>query len=64
MNKDNPTLQNPARFLHKKTGILSQNSAKAEFLSFVPLQRKTQCLRQNLIAKAAKTLVGMTGFGT
>ena len=23
----------------------------AEFLSFVPLQRKTQCLRQNLIAK-------------
>ena len=35
----------------------------AEFLSFVPLQRKTQYLRQNLIAKAAKTLVGMTGFG-
>ena len=27
----------------------------AEFWSFVPLQRKTQCLRQNLIAKAAKT---------
>ena len=23
----------------------------AEFLSFVPLQRKTQCLRQNLVAK-------------
>ena len=28
---------------------------KAEFWSFVPLQRKTQCLRQNLVAKAAKT---------
>ena len=27
----------------------------AEFWSFVPLQRKTQCLRQNLVAKAAKT---------
>lgn len=25
----------------------------AEFWSFVPLQRKTQCLRQNLVAKAA-----------
>ena len=36
----------------------------AEFWSFVPLQKKTQCLRQNLVAKAAKTLVGMTGFGT
>ena len=32
----------------------------AAFCSFVPLQRKTQFLRQNLVAKAAKTLVGMT----
>ena len=40
-----------------ETGILSQNSASPNiaksvaFCSFVPLQRKTQFLRQNLIAK-------------
>ena len=47
------------RFLHKKSGKQSQNSAKAEFWSFVPLQRETQCLWQKLIAKAAKALVGV-----
>ena len=64
VNKDNPALQNPARFLHKKSGKQFQNSAKAEFWSFEPLQRGKLFLWQNLIAKAAKTLVGMTGFGT
>ena len=34
-----------------RTGKLSQEFGFAEFLSFVPLQRKTQCLRQNLVAK-------------
>ena len=39
-----------------ETGKQSQEFGFAEFLSFVPLQRKTQYLRQNLIAKAAKTV--------
>ena len=53
--------------LHKavaKTGVSRrktrnrQTIAKsAAFCSFVPLQRKTQCLRQNLVAKAAKTVM-------
>ena len=47
-----------------KTGKLSKNSALQNSLAFVPLQRKTQCLWQSMIAKAAKALVGMTGFGT
>ena len=40
-----------------KTGILSREFGLAEFPSFVPLQRETQCLWQKLIAKAAKTVM-------
>ena len=50
------------RFLHKKSGKQSQKAQL--FAAFVPLQIETQCLWQKLIAKAAKTLVGMTSFGT
>ena len=41
-----------------KTGRLSKNSALQNSCAFVPLQRKTQYLRQNLIAKAAKAETG------
>ena len=47
-----------------RTGVQSQNSAlpnnakSVAFCSFVPLQRKTQFLWQNLIAKAAKEETG------
>ena len=47
-----------------ETGKLSKNSAlqnnakSVAFCSFLPLQRKTQYLRQNLIAKAAKAETG------
>ena len=47
----------------QETGVQSQNSANAEFWSFLPLQRETQCLWQNLVAKAAKAKLCATKHG-
>ena len=50
-----PALAFEKPLLTKRRKPKPPNSACAEFVGFVPLQRKTQCLRQNLVAKAAKT---------
>ena len=45
-----------------KTGVTRCKSGNRQtILSFVPLQRKTQCLRQNLVAKAAKAVQNING---
>ena len=41
------------------TGKLSSEFGFAEFWSFLPLQRETQCLWQNLVAKAAKARLSL-----
>ena len=48
-----PALAPEKPLLTKRREPKPTNSACAEFVGFVPLQKKTQCLRQNLIAKAA-----------
>ena len=59
-----PNPETACRVPKRKPAYYPKNSAQAEFWSFCAFAEKTQCLRQKLIAKAAKVLVGMTGFGT